>query len=111
MPSQIQDKIGFETGISRHMCGWHDGTQSNYLFGDDLPKRLKDAKEASNVGLFINKSHSCSNNYRFQKRHDKRYGEQTNYSGSSSSKPDFQRGKPYHKWKKPRKQQPPPRKK
>ena len=88
-----------------------DGTQSNYLFGDDLPKRLKDAKEASNVGLAINKSHSRSNNYRLQKRHDKRYGEQTNYSGSNSSKPDFRRGKPYHKWKKPRKQQQPPRKK
>ena len=88
-----------------------DGTQSNYLFGDDLPKRLKDAKEASNVGLAVNKSHSRSNNYRLQKRHDKRYGEQTNYSGSSSSKPDFRRGKPYHKWKKPRKQQQPPRKK
>ena len=53
-----------------------DGTQSNYLFGDDLPKRLKDAKEASNVRCAINKSHSRSNNYRFQKRHDKRYGEQ-----------------------------------
>ena len=88
-----------------------DGTQSKYLFGDDLPKRLKDAKEASNVGLAVNKTHSRSNNYRSQKRHDKRYGEQTNYSGSSSSKPDFRRGKTYHNWKKPRKQQQPPRKK
>ena len=63
MPSQIQDKIGFETAICVD-----NGTQSNYLFGDDLPKRLKDAKEPCNVGLAINKSHSRSNNYRYQKR-------------------------------------------
>ena len=50
------------------------------------------------MGLAVNKTHSRSNNYRSQKRHDKRYGEQTNYSGLSSSKPDFRRGKPYHNW-------------
>jgi hypothetical protein len=44
-----------------------DGTQSKYLFGDDLPKRLKDAKEASNVGLAVNTSNSRNNNYRRQK--------------------------------------------
>jgi hypothetical protein len=49
-----------------------DGTQSKYLFGDDLPKRLKDVKEASNVGLAVNTSNSRNNNYRAPKSYDQR---------------------------------------
>ena len=55
-----------------------DGTQSKFLFGDDLPKRLKDAKEASNVGLAVNTSHAQSHNYQARKGQDKRNWRQTN---------------------------------
>ena len=55
-----------------------DGTQSKYLFGDDLSKRLKEAKEASNVGLAVNTSHTRNNNYRARKGNDKRNWRQTN---------------------------------
>ncbi|CAB4018710.1 Hypothetical predicted protein, partial [Paramuricea clavata] len=65
-----------------------DGTQRKYMFGDDLPKRLKDAKEASNVGLAVNTSNSRTNNYRGPKSYDQRNWRQTrgghNYHGGSS---------------------------
>ncbi|CAB3979189.1 Hypothetical predicted protein [Paramuricea clavata] len=74
-----------------------DGTQSKYLFGDDLPKRLKDAKEASNVGLAVNTSNSRNNNYRAPKSYDQRNWRQTrgghNYHAGTSRSDFFQRGK------------------
>ncbi len=92
-----------------------DGTQSKFLFGDDLPKRLKDAKEASNVGLAVNTSHARSHNYRARKGQDKRNWRQTNgghnYNDGSSRSDYFRRGKPPHSRKKGVKQQQPPYKK
>jgi hypothetical protein len=91
-----------------------DGTQSKYLFGDDLPKRLKDAKEASNVGLAVNTSNSRNNNYRAPKSYDQRNWRQTrgghNYHAGTSRSDFFQRGKSNYKGKKGAKYQPPRKK-
>ncbi|CAB3980956.1 Hypothetical predicted protein [Paramuricea clavata] len=80
-----------------------DGTQSKYLFRDDLPKRLKDAKEASNVGLAVNMSNS-RNNYWAPKSYDQRNWRQTrgghNYHAGTSQSDFFHQGKSNYKGKK-----------
>ena len=92
-----------------------DGTPSKFLFGDDLPKRLKDAKEASNVGLAVSTTHARSHNYRARKGQDKRNWRQTNggknYHDGGSRSDYFRRGKPPHSRKKGVQQQQPPYKK
>ena len=89
------------------ICTIEDGTQSKFLFGDDLPKRLKDAKEASNVGLVMNTSHSKRSNYEsrntYNKSHDNRYkrkpqGGPTYYDSPRGE--GFRRGKSNHSKKK-----------
>ena len=84
------------------ICTIEDGTRK-FLFGDDLPKRLKDAKETSNVGLVRNTSHYKCSNYEsrnsYNKSHDNRYkrkpqGGPTYYDSPRGE--GFRRGKSNH---------------
>lgn len=100
-----------------------DGNSSKYLFGDDLPKRLKDAKETSNVGLAVNTSQSRRNNYRprgnyqaksYEGRSNWRQGHNSQnnsgYNDGSSRSGYFRRGKSNNFRKKGVKQQQTPQK-
>ena len=79
------------------ICADH-GQDSKFLFGDDLPKRLKDAKETSSVSQVIksNKARSSSHNTHQSRNNDRRNWRQgSNYNPNTGL--DFYRGgKPHH---------------
>lgn len=87
-----------------------DGQHSKYLFGDDLPKRLRDAKETSKVGQVVNTSQPKNSSNRFHqnssKTYDRRNWRQNGQNYNNRFKKDFfGKGKPHQFRRKPTNQE------